>query len=167
MADRNQQQGTNALPGQAGNLSRDIATTPDDLESQSDLERVEVLASGAEGSEDIEDDGVGEKLSELAASTEEEIDALRVNLFQDDEPPSTSDSSGLVVDDTAEERLARFTEADPMQGDIGVLSVEPGRDDTSRILRRHHPNTTIARSDAVVEGNLDEPMDESIMGTAG
>ena len=60
-----------------------------------------------------------------------------------------------------------------MQGDIGVVSVEPGRDDTSRILRRHHPNTTIAGSEAIVEGNLDEPMDETITerkvdeGTAG
>ena len=99
----------------------------------------------------------------MAASTEEEVDALRVNLTQDDYPSSARDSSGRVVDDSAQERLARFTEADPMQGDIGVVSVEPGRDDTSRILRRHHPNTTIARSDAVVEGNFDEPMDEIIM----
>jgi hypothetical protein len=30
-------------------------------------------------------------------------------------------------------------------------------------VRKHHPNTTIAGSDAVVEGNLDEPMDESIV----
>ena len=144
MADRNQQQTSNARPGQAGDLYRQTETTPDELDNETDVERVEVLASGAEDTDDVDEDGLGEKLSALAASTEEEVDALRVNLTQDDYPPSTRDSSGRVVDDTAQERLARFTEADPMQGDIGVVSVEPGRDDTSRILRRHHPNTTIA-----------------------
>jgi hypothetical protein len=174
MADRNERQSSQARMGQAGNLSRDEGTTPDELDNESDVERVEVLASGAETSDDIDEgDDLSQKLSELAATTEEEVDALRVNLTQDDYPPSTRDSSGRIFDDVAEERLARFTEADPMQGDIGVVSVEPGRDDTSRILRRHHPNTSIARSEAVVEGNLDEPMDETIMdrkvdeGTAG
>src|ERR1700761_5246198 len=47
-----------------------------------------------------------------------------------------------------EERLARFTESDPKQDDQGAISVEPGRDDTSRTLRRHHPST-VADSDAV------------------
>lgn len=173
MADKKQQSRTETRPGQVGNLSRGDATTPEDLGNESDVERVEVLAAGAGDHDDIEEDGLGEKLNELAVTTEEEVDALRVNLVQDDEPPSTRDSSGRVVDDTAEERLAPFTEADPMRPDIGVVSVEPGRDDTSRMLRRHHPNTTIARSDAVVEGNLDEPMDETITerkvdeGTAG
>jgi transcription termination/antitermination protein NusA len=148
-------------PGQARDLSPQFESTPDDLENESDVERVEVLVSGAEDRDDIDEDGIGEKLNELAATTEEEIDALRVNLLQDDEPPAR-DSSGRVVDDTAEERIARFTEADPMQGDLGAISVEPGRDDTSGVLRRHHPNPSIARSDAIVEGNLDEPMDETI-----
>ena len=165
--------GNDVRPGQAGDLSREIETTTEDVGSDSTLERVEVLAAGAQDRDDIEADDLGEKLAELAVTTEEEVDALRVNLLQDDEPPSTRDSSGRVVDDTAEERVAPFTEADPMQPDIGVVSVEPGRDDTSGVLRRHHPNTTIARSDAVVEGNLEEPMDETIMdrkvdeGTAG
>jgi hypothetical protein len=173
MAEQNQRQTNNVRPGQAGNLWRESGSTPDELDNEGDVERVEVLASGAESQDDINDYDLGEKLSELAVTTDEEVDALRVNLLQDDEPPSTRDSSGLVVDDTARERLAPFTEADPMQGEIGAISVEPGRDDTSRVLRRHHPNTTIARSDAVVEGNLDEPMDETIMerkvdeGTAG
>ena len=173
MANRNDQQTNNARPGQAGNLARNTGVTRDDLDSAGDVERVEVLASDAEGQEDIEKDDLSEKLSELAASIEEEVDALRVNLTQDDEPSSTRDSSGRIVDDVAEQRLARFTESDPMQGDIGVVAVAPGRDDTSRILRSHHPNTTIAGSAAIVEGNLDEPMDETIMerkvdeGTAG
>lgn len=173
MADRNERQTSDIRPGQAGNLSRQAETTPDELDNETDVERVEILASGVESSNHIDEDDISQKLSELAATTEEEVDALRVNLIQDDYPPSTRDSSGRIIDDTAEERLARFTEADPMLGDIGVVSVEPGRDDTSDILRRHHPNTTIARSDAVVEGNIDEPMDETIMerkvdeGTAG
>jgi len=174
MADRNERQSSNARPGQAGDRSREEGTRPDELDNDTDLERVEVLASGDGTDDDIDEgDDLSEKLAELAATTEEEVDALRVNLNQDDYPPSTRDSSGRIVDDVAQERLARFTEADPMQGDIGVVSVEPGRDDTSRTLRRHHPNTSIARSDAVVEGNLDEPMDETIEerkvdeGTAG
>ena len=116
---------------------------------------------------------LAQKFDEFDASTEEELDALRVNLFQEDERPNARDGSGLIVDDAAEERIARFTESDPMQGDLGAVSVEPGRDDTSSVLRRHHPNSSIARSDAVVEGNLDEPMDETATdrkadeGTAG
>jgi hypothetical protein len=173
MADGNERQTRDIRPAQAGDFSRQAGTTSDELDNESDVERVEVLAFGADNSDDVEADDLSEKLSELAATTEEEVDALRVNLVQDDYPPTTRDSSGRLVDDYAEERLARFTEADPMLGDNGVVNVEPGRDDTSRILRRHHPNTTIARSDAVVEGNIDEPTDETIMerkvdeGTAG
>jgi len=168
-----EQSRTEIRPGQARDLSPQFETTADELDNSGEVERVEVLAAGAEDSDDIEDEGLGEKLDELAATTEEEVDALRVNLLQDDEPPSTRDSTGRVVDDTAEERLAPFTEADPMQGEIGAIAVEPGRDDTSGVLCRHHPNTSVARSDAVVEGNLDEPMDETITdrkvdeGTAG
>jgi len=157
-----EQSDTYIRPGQARDLSPLVEATPDDFENDSDVERVEVLAAGAEDSQDIDGDGLGEKLAELAATTEEEVDALRVNLLQDDERSTTGDSSGRVVDDTAEERMARFTEAGPMQGGIGAESVEPGRDDISRTLRRHNPNTTIGHSGAVIEGNLDDPMDETI-----
>ena len=173
MANRIEQRSSDIRPGQAGNLSRPVGTTSDELDSESDMERVEILASGAERSDDIDEDDVSEQLSELAATTEEEVDALKVNLQQNDEPPSSRDGSGRIVDDTAEERIARFTEANPMQDDLGVVSVEPGRDDTSRILRRHHPKAANGRSEAIVEGNLDEPMDETITerevdeGTAG
>ena len=110
---------------------------------------------------------------EEGTTLKEEVDALEVNLLQADERPNTRDGSGLIVDETAEQRIARFTEADPMQSDLGAESVEPAGDDTSDVLRRHHPNTSIARSDAVVEGNLDEPNDETVTerkadeGTAG
>ena len=173
MAQQPQANSDDIRPGQAEDLSRDAQTRPEDPGADSTLERVEVLAAGAEDNEDMEANDLSEKLAELAVTTEEEVDALRVNLLQDDDPPTTRDSSGRVVDDTAEERLAPFTEADPMQPDIGVVSVEPGRDDTSWVLRRHHPNPTIAEAAAVVEGNLEEPMDEAITdrkvdeGTAG
>ena len=168
-----EQSGSDFRSGQGRDLSPQYDATPDDLERESDVERVELLSAGAENQDDIEDGDLGEQLNELAVTTEEEVDALRVNLLQDDELPNTRDGSGWVVDDVAEEQIARFTEADPMEREIGAISVEPGRDDTSRVLRRHHPNTTIARSDAVVEGNLDEPMDETVTerkvdeGTAG
>ncbi|MBS1804849.1 MAG: hypothetical protein JST28_15920 [Acidobacteria bacterium] len=162
MADRNERRNENARPGEAGNLGRQIATTPDELDNESDVERVEILASGAEDSDDVEDDDLSEKLSELAASTEEEVDALQVNLAQDDDLPSSRDGSGRIVDDVAEESLARFTEASPLQEDIGAVSVEPGRDDTSGVLRQQNPGSSIAGSDTVLEGNLDEPMDETI-----
>jgi hypothetical protein len=157
-----QQRNDDIRPGKAGNLSPELDTSPDALQDESDVERVEGLAARAEDEENLEESELSEKLDELAATTDEEIDALRVNLLQDDELSSTRDGSGRIVDDIAEERIARFTEADPREDNIGAISVAPGRDDTSRILRRHRANTTVAGSEAVVEGNLDEPMDESV-----
>lgn len=132
----------------------------DNFATDGALDRLEAITGGAE--EPLIAEGeLGQKFDELEASTEEELDALQVNLLQEDERPNARDGSGLIVDDAAEERIARFTEADPTESDIGATSVEPGRDDTSAVLSRHHPDTSIARSDAVVEGNLDEPMDET------
>lgn len=144
----------------------------DDFATDAALDRLEIITGGADEPA-IAEGELGQKLDELDATTEEEVEALQVNLLQEDERPNSRDGSGLIVDDAAEENLARFTEADPMQSDLGAISVEPGREDTSAILRRHHRNTTNVRSDAVVEGNLDEPMDETIdeskvdEGTAG
>lgn len=131
-----------------------------DLGADSNLERVEVLAASAQN-QNIEQEGLGEKLAELAVTTEEELDALRINLLQEDERAQTRDSSGRVVDDAAEERIASFTESDPMQGDLGAASVEPGRDNTSFLLCENQPNLSIDHSDAVFEGDLDESMDET------
>lgn len=147
---------TQPLPGPAD---------PDDTATAPTIDRLEAIAGGADEDDPrlFLDRDLSRKVSELDASTEEEIDALRVNLVQDQGESHTTDSSGRVVDDTSEEELARFTEVGPMQPDQGVVSVEPGRDDSSRILRRHHPNTTVARAEDVVEGNLDEPRNEEIM----
>ena len=133
----------------------------DDFATDSALDRLEVINGGAD--EPVIAEGVlGQKFDELDAGTEEELDALKMNLYQEDERPNARDGSGLIVDDEAEERIARFTESDPMESDFGAESVEPGGEDTSAVLQRHHLNTSIARSDAIVEGNLDEPMDETI-----
>lgn len=104
---------------------------------------------------------VRREVRKLNATTDEEVDALRVDLFQEDERPNARDGSGRVVDDLAEAKVAEFTEVGPRADDRGAESLEPGRDDTSRTLRRHHPNTSIARAEDVVEGNLDEPREET------
>jgi transcription termination/antitermination protein NusA len=144
----------------------------DDFATDKAIDRLELITGGAD--EPVIPEGeLGQQFDELDASTEEELDALQVNLLQEDERPNSRDGSGLIVDDSAEEEIARFTEADPNTDDRGAISVEPGRDDTSSVLRRHHPNSSLADSDAVVEGNLDEPMDEAVEdrkvdeGTAG
>jgi transcription termination/antitermination protein NusA len=94
----------------------------------------------------------------LDASTDEEVDALRVGFFQEDERSDAEDGSGRVVDDLAEEKVAKFTEVGPRSGDRGAESLLPGRDDTSSTLRRHHPDTV--RTEDGAEGNLDEPREE-------
>ena len=153
---------TKSDPQQGPKQRREQST---DTADAATIERLEAIAGGAD-----EDDprlllnpDLSREVDKLDASTDEEIDALRVNLVQDGGESHTTDSSGRVVDDSAEVEVARFTEVGPMQPDQGVASVEPGRDDTSRVLRRHHPNTGVARSQDIVEGNLDEPRDEEVM----
>jgi hypothetical protein len=136
----------------------------DDIATEATIDRLEAIAGGADEDDPrLLDPKISRQFDKLQAETEEEVDALRVNLVQDGGVSRTGDSSGRVVDDTAEEVLARFTEVGPMQDDQGVVSLEPGRDDTSRVLRKHHPNTSLARAETVVEGNLDEPRDDEIM----
>lgn len=100
------------------------------------------------------------EMDKLDATTEEEVDALRVNLLQDRPDPGSRDSSGLIVDELAEEEIGKFTETGPYSGDRGAESVAPGRDNTSSTIRKHHPNTSFARAEDVVEGNLDESSNE-------
>ena len=99
----------------------------------------------------------------LNASTEEEVDALRVDLMQDPRGRDTRDGTGKIVDEVAREHMAGLTEVGHDLDDKGVVSAVPGRDNPSGILRRHHPNTEIARAQDVVEGNVDEPRDEGRM----
>lgn len=124
------------------------------------LDRLETITGGADDPPIFEGE-LGRKMDALDATTDEEVDALEVDLFQEDEIPDPTHGSGKIVDDVSEEDLERFTEVGPDAFDRGAISVVPGRENTSRTLRRHHPNTEIARSDAIVEGNLDEPMDET------
>jgi len=148
----------------AAGQTRQPQTGANDIATEAIIDRLEAIAGGADEDDPrLLDPRISREFDKLQAETEEEVDALRVNLVQDGGASRTSDSSGRVVDDTAEEELARFTEVGPMLADQGVLSVEPGRDDTSRVLRKHHPNTSIARAEAVVEGNLDEPRNEEIL----
>lgn len=106
---------------------------------------------------------LGEDIHKLDATTDEELDALKVNLRQEDERPNVRDGSGRVVDELAEEEVGKFTEVGPLQDDRGAVSAMPGRDNTSETLRQHHPNTSLARAEDVVEGNLDEPRDDVIV----
>ncbi len=151
-----QVENTNVAPGTGDTV--DAAT----------IERLEAITGGA----DVDDEPflideaapVGglsaQKQDELDAGAEEQVDALTVNLYQDETRRDTRDGSGLIADDTAEERLAEITEVGGMLYDDGANPTTPGRDDTSAVIREHHPNTEIARSEIVVEGNLDETRDE-------
>ena len=141
------------------------APRADDIADAATIERLEGIAGGLDEDDPrlFLDPSLSHEVDTLDATTEEEIDALRVDLVQDGGESHTADTSGRVVDEAAEEEIARFTEVGPMQRDQGVVSVEAGRQDTSQRLRRHHPNSGIARAQDVVEGNLDEPRDEEVM----
>jgi N utilization substance protein A len=94
------------------------------------------------------------------AQAEEEADALKQNLTQAEDEHLGEDGSGMISDEVAEERLAEVTEVGPALNEEGAESLVPGREDTSAELAEHHPNPEVARSEAVVEGNLDEPKEE-------
>ncbi len=97
-----------------------------------------------------------------AAQTDEEIDALTLDLTQAGEEGESRDGSGLISDDLAEERLAEITEVGPDLDDQGALSLEPGREDVSERLAENFPNhDAIPRSNAVLEGNVEEIKDEA------
>jgi hypothetical protein len=149
----------------AGRKPPESAVTAGDTADAATIERLEAIAGGADEDDPrlFLDPSLSREADKLDAITEEQVDALRVDLVQDGGESHSDDSSGRVVDEVAEEELARFTEVGPMQPDQGVVTVEPGREDTSRRLRRHHPNTAVARAQDVVEGNLEEPRDEEVM----
>jgi len=112
----------------------------DDLAMDAAIDRLESIIGGAD--EPVIYAGrLGRRVEAFNVSTEEEVDALKVNLVQDDARAISRDGSGWVVDDVAEEHMAEFTEVGPDLEDEGARPVAPGRDDTSAVLRRHAPNT--------------------------
>ena len=138
------------------------AFSAEDIATQSTIDRLEDLTGAAHDEAELEDSGLYEgsmaaEADKLDASTEEEIDALNVDLYQTDARANSRDGSGRIVDAVAEEQLAEYTEVGPDLDGEGAESVSFGNDDTSATLRRHHPNTDIARADAVVEGNITRP----------
>jgi N utilization substance protein A len=106
--------------------------------------------------------GLAEAVHIADAQVEEEIAALEQDLTQAGEERPSEDGSGLINDELAEERLAEVTEEGTALADEGSESLAPGREDTSEVLARHHPNTEIARAEAVVEGNVEEPKEEKV-----
>ncbi len=150
-----------------------VNESAEELAADAAMDRAKSLRRGADEEAVLFEGRTGEEEDALDASTEEEIDALKVNLMQDDAPANARDGSGRVVDDVAEEQIAEFTEVGADLSDEGVLQVTPGRDDTSEVLRRHHPNTEVGRADAVVEGNVEDVRSERLderhvdEGTAG
>jgi hypothetical protein len=134
----------------------------DDVATEDRLDRLEAITGGADDEPAIFEGKLGRQFDALDASTEEEVDALKVNQEQDDNFASR-DGSGRVADDLAQEQIASFTEVGPMSDDRGGESVTPGREDTSATLRRHRPHPQAGDdSDAVVEGNIDPPLDEQL-----
>ncbi|MGA7887309.1 MAG: transcription termination factor NusA [Acidobacteriaceae bacterium] len=97
-----------------------------------------------------------------AASSEEEVDALKQDLTQEGDEPSSADGTGRVVDEIAEERIAEITEVGPALDTEGAESLVPGRDDTSAVLAEHETNSEVARDEAVVEGNVEEVREEEL-----
>jgi N utilization substance protein A len=98
------------------------------------------------------------------ASLDEEIDALEQDLTQVGEQSVSSDGSGEIVDELAEERLAEVTEVGPDLDTEGGRSLVPGREDVSERIVEDQPHTLggndLIAEDAVVEGNTEEIKDE-------
>ena len=142
----------------------------DDVATQSTIDRLEEITGRAGDERELENPNLyqgrlGLNVEKLDASTDEEIDALELDLLQDDARADARDGSGRIVDDVAEERLAEYTEVGPDLDDEGALSVAPGNEDTSATLRRHQTNTDTNRGDAIIEANVDardEPRDETL-----
>ena len=119
---------------ESSTYGRDDQDTPADLgdaATEELLDRLETITGGADDPPIFEGE-LGRKMDELDAETDEEVDALEVDLLQEDEISNPNDGSGRIVDDVSEEDLARFTEVGPDAFDRGAISVVPGREDTSR-----------------------------------
>jgi hypothetical protein len=134
-----------------------------DVATEDQIDRLEALTGGADEEPPVFEGKLGRQFDALDASTEEELDALKVDLVQEGNPFSARDGSGRVADEVAEEQIAAFTEVGPLVDDRGGQSVTPGREDTSAALRRRRPHSKAGDdSDAIVEGNIDPPLDEEL-----
>jgi hypothetical protein len=148
-------------PGKRENADRDNrAFRPDDTANEATVDRLEVTTGGSDQPR-IVSGKLARETAALDASTEEEVDALRLNLEPDSRGRDTRDGTGRIVDELAANQIVQMTEAGPELQNKGVASVSPGRDNTSGILRRHHPDTKGPRAQYLVESNLDEPRDET------
>lgn len=106
---------------------------------------------------------INSEFQKLDASTDEELDALQIDLTQDDgDDMRTDDGSGIITDDVAQERIEELTEVGPDAGDRGVVNAAPCREDTSKTLRRHNRSYEAARAEETAEASLDEPRDEEV-----
>jgi N utilization substance protein A len=135
-------------------------------EAAEPAERAESTAGIAESSAETAE--AAEEKSEEAtraaeeASLDEEIDALQQDLTQsEDEPePDDSESTGIIRDDVAEERIAELTETGPDLDEEGAEAVAPGNEDTSETLVEHETNPEPGEDDAVLGGNVEQVRDE-------
>jgi hypothetical protein len=141
----------------------------DELSTTDQIDRLEAITGDADEEPLVLDRKLRRQFDALDASTEEELDALELDLEQDGDPFDARDGSGRVDDDVAEEQIAAFTEVGPMADDRGGKSVAPGRDDTSAVLKRHRPHSEADDysdadddSDAILQGNIDPPLDEEL-----
>jgi hypothetical protein len=140
-----------------------------DVATEDQIDRLEAITGGNDEEPLVLERTLKRQFDALDASTEEELDALELDLVQDGDPFDARDGSGRVDDDVAEEQIAAFTEVGPMADDRGGASVAPGRDDTSAVLRRHRTHSEAGDysdadddSDAILEGNIDPPLDEDL-----
>ena len=146
-----------------GNSLRSIRNGNDAV-TEDQIDRLEAITGGDDQDEPLPPSSdLQSKFNSLYAGTEEEVDALRVNLMQDNGIDASRNGTGRVVDELGEEELAKTTEVGPFVNDRGAISVEPGTQDTSGVLQRHRPSTPAGTDpDAIVQGNVDEPLDEGL-----
>jgi hypothetical protein len=165
MARRENIQGTdlNSTESGSGNTRGSIPDMTEGV-TENQIDRLEALTGGDDEDEpQPQSEDLQRQFDSLDASTDEELDALELNLVQDGELGESRDGSGPIADDVAEEEIAKSTEVGPAVNDRGAESVEPGAQDTSQVLLRHRPvSRGGSDSDAIVEGNIDEPLDEGL-----
>jgi hypothetical protein len=135
----------------------------DDVATADRIDRLESITGGVDEDPPVFEGRLRRQFDALDASTEEELEALKVDRLQGGDPLGARDGSGRVTDDVAEEQVATFTEVGPASDDRGGESLAPGREDTSATLRRHRLNSEAGgNSDAILEGNIDPPLDEGL-----